>query len=63
MLNQQGQVVKNFTKLLTNVILKFLSNYGKFTDIFAENINVFENILATTANEFVINKLVKLMML
>ena len=63
MLTQQGLVVKNFTKLLTNVTLKFLSNYGKYTDIFAENIDVFENILAVTANEFVINRLVKLMML
>ena len=29
----------------------------------SKNINVFENTLATTVNEFVINKLVKLMML
>ena len=48
--------------------------YGKNIDIFAEknvkkyshfcsNINVFENILATRVNEFVIKELVKLTML
>ena len=36
----------------------------KATHIFcSKNINVFENTLATAVNEFVINKLVKLMML
>ena len=37
---------------------------AKATHIFAaKNINVFENTLATIVNEFVINELVKLMML
>ena len=37
---------------------------AKATHIFcSKNINVFENTLATTVNEFVINKLVKLTML
>ena len=37
---------------------------AKTTHIFAaKNIHVFENTLATTVNEFVINELVKLMML
>ena len=29
-------VIQNFTKVLTNVTLKFLSWYGKYIDIFAE---------------------------
>ena len=37
---------------------------AKSTHIFcSKNINVFENTLATTFNKFVINKLVRLMML
>ena len=37
---------------------------AKATHIFcSKNINVFENTLATTVNEFVINKLIKLTML
>ena len=47
----QGPVVQILTKFLAN--LTFCS----------KNINVFENILATTVNKSVINKLVKLMML
>ena len=66
-----GPVVQNFTKLLANIQI-FISKYGKYSDIFywknvntcksyshfcSKNINVFENILATTVNEFVVNKL------
>ena len=70
-----GPDVQSITKLLTNVTLKDLE-IGKYIDIFAEKmwvacylhfcskaINVFENALATTVYEFVINKLVKLTML
>ena len=68
----QGLVVQNLTRLVANMILKFVLKYGKYIDIFAEknlsrfwskNINVFENTLATTVNNFVINKLFKLTML
>ena len=39
---------------------KIVSSYSYFC---SKSINVFENTLATTVDEFVINKLVKLMML
>ena len=52
-----------------NEVISFLK-YGKYIDIFCRKnvssfciINVFENVLATTANESVINELVKLAML
>ena len=60
------------------MMLKFISilKYDKYIDIFAEkkkvknyshfcskNTSVFENTLANTVNEFVINELVKVMML
>ena len=61
------------TKLLANVKLKFLSwNMANTLILFAEKmwvafaakiINIFENTLATTVYEFVINKLIKLTML
>ena len=57
-------IVLNLTKLVTNVTLKFLSWNMAYIDIFAaKNINVFENTLATTVNEFVINELIKLTLL
>ena len=66
-------VVQNSTKLLVNMKLKFLNCMANTLIFFAEkwklltflqqSINVFENTLATTVNEFVMNKLVKLMML
>ena len=68
----QGLVVQNLTRLLANMILKFVLKYGKYIDIFAEKnvsrfwskkINVFENTFATTVNNFIINKLFKLTML
>ena len=73
--NDQSPVVQNLTKLLANMILKFsVLKYSKYINSFLlkkvsylhfcrKNINVFENTLATTVNEFVINDLVKLTML
>ena len=70
LLQHQDPVVQNVTKLLTNVTLTFLSWNMAHTLIFllkspmfANAINVFENTLATTVNEFVVNKLVKQTML
>ena len=69
--NNQDPVVQNLTKFLANETLKFLTwnmantliFFAKATHIFAANIYVFENTLATTVTEFVINNLVKLTLL
>ena len=54
-----------YGKYIDNFDEKNISSFCivKATHIFAEKINVFENTLVTTANEFVINELVKLMLL
>ena len=74
-LSFQDPVVQNLTKLLPNVTLKFLSWNKANTLIFfpekmksishfcRKNINVSENTLAATFNEFVLNELVKLTIL
>ena len=49
---------------MANTLIFFAEKMWKATHIFSEkNINVFENTLATTVKEFVINKLIKLTML
>ena len=42
---------------------EWLLQCKRYSHFWSKNINVSENILATTVNKFVINKLVKLMML
>ena len=64
MCDKLGPAVQNLAKLLANVTLKCLSwNMANTLIFLLKNINVFENSLASTVNEFVINKLVKLTML
>ena len=72
MLHILSPVVQNLMTLLGNVTLNFyleiwqihryfwLKNVSRFC---SKNINVFENTLTTTANMFVINKLIKLTVL
>ena len=70
----QGPVVQTLTKSLANMMLKFLSwntadtlifcwknvSCKSYWQFYSNNINIFENTLATIVKKFAINELVKL---